>query len=247
MLTATLFDFYGTLVEVPREGARQTIKSWFEIIKTKKDGITLQEAARSATKLWDDYSLGEIQSDRDYVEKFLEKIEIAKNEDLINLLLETWVARGLFVVYPQTNAVINEIKKLGLKIGIISDSPPPWFKKHMTQSGIESLVNATVVSGEVNVKKPDAQIYIKALEKLQSKASEVVFVSDAPSDLMGAHKVGIKELILVSPPVKTYRVGERVKGKFKEKFMEYEELEIRPTVVKNLEEVPNVIRGLLKS
>jgi HAD superfamily hydrolase (TIGR01509 family) len=246
MLRATLFDFYGTLAEVPREGGYQTINNWLEIVRAAGKEITLKEGARIGTQLWEDYSLGRMQSDREYVEKFLDIVGIAKSEDIINKLLETWVARRLFVVYPETTSVIAEIKKMGLKIGVISDSPVPWFKNHIIQAGIEKLVDATVVSGEIGSKKPNPQIYMKALEKLQSEPLETVFISDAPSDLLGAHKVGIERLVLVSPSSKPYRVGEQAKDSFKEKFMELEELKIKPIVVKNLRETPNVIKGFLK-
>lgn|GEM_PF-3346733 len=62
----------------------------------------------------------------------------------------------------------------------------------------------------------------------------------------GNPKKVCERLVLVSPSSRPYRVGEQAKDSLKEKFMELEKLEIKPIVVKNLGETPNVIKGFLK-
>ncbi len=57
-----------------------------------------------------------------------------------------------------------------------------------------------VLSHEVGVLKPDAGIFLQALERTQEPASAVLFVDDQEANVRAARDLGIESLQFVSPP-----------------------------------------------
>lgn len=62
-----------------------------------------------------------------------------------------------------------------------------------------ALFDAIVLSGEVGVMKPDARIYQIALERLEVKAEQAVFIDDFQHNIDGARAVGMHGIHFRSP------------------------------------------------
>ena len=77
---------------------------------------------------------------------------------------------------------------------------------------MSELVDVAVFSATVGLRKPDPRIYNMALEKLEVKASECLYIGDGSShELTGALKVGMHP-VLIRVPYETsedsYRIDE---------------------------------------
>jgi putative hydrolase of the HAD superfamily len=113
------------------------------------------------------------------IDAFIEVfIEDARIEDYVHPLLE-------------------HLKKK-YKLGLISNfAYPKGFWKTLDHFDLTKFFDAIVVSGELGVRKPSPKIFEKALELLNVKASETVFVGDTlKDDIVGARKVGIKTILV---------------------------------------------------
>lgn len=91
------------------------------------------------------------------------------------------------------NDVVDFIKsnKDNYKFAILSASNidlRPWLE----ENGILDLFSLVQITSELNLSKTDPNFYIKALEKLNVKANEALFVDDIQSYLDVASKLGIK-------------------------------------------------------
>ena len=62
----------------------------------------------------------------------------------------------------------------------------------MRHCGLEGLVNAVIVSGDLGIHKPDRRIFEWALTKIEGRAESTLFVGDNPTaDILGASGVGM--------------------------------------------------------
>lgn len=55
----------------------------------------------------------------------------------------------------------------------------------------KSLFDEIVISSEVGITKPDKEIYLHTLQKINSKPEESLFVDDSQTNVDGAINVGI--------------------------------------------------------
>ena len=90
------------------------------------------------------------------------------------------------------------------KLGLISNFAIPecgW--KLLDKFGLKRFFDVTVISGEINQRKPSPKIFQRALKALGIKASKAVFVGDMLDlDVMGPKKVGMKTVFIERRPVK---------------------------------------------
>lgn len=64
------------------------------------------------------------------------------------------------------------------------------------ENGVYDSFDAFVISSLVGTTKPDAKMYLTALEKLNVSPENAVFVDDNPTNCVGAMKVGVHAVLL---------------------------------------------------
>ncbi len=104
------------------------------------------------------------------------------------------VARLPTVVVPDPRVVaaVTRLRASGLRLAVVTNGSSANQRAKLARSGVEGLLDAVVVSGEVGVSKPDPQIFARALEALEVAPGEAVFVGDDPRrDVVGAARVGM--------------------------------------------------------
>jgi len=84
------------------------------------------------------------------------------------------------------------------KLGVVSNlSIPEIVWKLLEKFDLKRFFDVVLVSGAVNRRKPNPEIFEMALTALGVEASEAVFVGDTPSmDIRGAKNVGIKAILI---------------------------------------------------
>jgi len=84
------------------------------------------------------------------------------------------------------------------KLGLVSNFAIPecgW--KLLEKFGLKRFFDVVIISGEINRRKPSAEIFERALKTLGVKASRAVFVGDMLDlDVMGPKKVGMKTVLI---------------------------------------------------
>jgi HAD superfamily hydrolase (TIGR01509 family) len=83
--------------------------------------------------------------------------------------------------------VVRRAKRAGLKTALLSNS---WGNEYLRDDW-DALFDATVISGEVGMRKPDAEIYEYTLGELGCPAAAAVFVDDLKPNVRGAAAVGL--------------------------------------------------------
>jgi len=134
---------------------------------------------------------------RGYVWKdkvYAQLIEEYKLDISVEELLNDYTERFQYFVigFPKYKEVLNEIKKHGYMLGMITNGKDGFQRANIRGLGIENLFDVIVVSEEVGMKKPDKNIFEYALAKLQVSPKEALFIGDnTTNDVEAAINVGM--------------------------------------------------------
>ena len=97
------------------------------------------------------------------------------------------------VIFNETVPLLKELRARGIKTGVITNGPSVLQHTKLNNSGLLPYCDIVVVSGDINVHKPDAQIFKYTADKLGLKAEECLYVGDHPvNDIEGALGAGMK-------------------------------------------------------
>lgn len=113
------------------------------------------------------------------------------------------IARGLATLEREEESVeffdgvretLHELRARGFLLGVITDTATPEKIKmqRFARGGFGDVWSVYVSSCAVGVRKPDPRMYTTALDALNLRADESVFVGHKPRELVGARAVGMK-------------------------------------------------------
>ncbi len=103
---------------------------------------------------------------------------------------------GLFPGVPETLGGLRQEFRLGL----VSDAQWVFSEPEMEITGVKGFFEARLLSSRLGFKKPDARIFLKAMNALRVRPEESVYIGDNPSkDLVGAKNAGMKCVMFRSP------------------------------------------------
>lgn len=88
---------------------------------------------------------------------------------------------------------LAELKRRHSKCGMVTDTyhQPSEKMAWLKRLGIARFFDTVVCSTELGLRKPDARMYLVALERLGSAPAEAAFVGHSRKDLEGARRVGL--------------------------------------------------------
>jgi putative hydrolase of the HAD superfamily len=131
------------------------------------------------------------------VRQLLGEFDIAVTDDELARFLEAehtaWgPARKLATT---SHALLEALRERGLKLGLVSNAfdPPQLLHRDLAELGIAERLDVALFSSEVGRRKPDPEIFRRALDALDVGASEALFVGDTlASDIAGAAALGMR-------------------------------------------------------
>ena len=99
------------------------------------------------------------------------------------------------VIFENSIPLLKELKNRGYLVGVITNGPSYLQNHKMDESGLRPYCDIVVVSGDLGVHKPDAEIFRITAERLGLKCEECVYVGDHPkNDIEGALSSGMKAI-----------------------------------------------------
>jgi putative hydrolase of the HAD superfamily len=226
---AVIFDLFGTLVDVYDPVAYYSVlREMMSILKTPDDDFI---------RLWHDTSEqrtnGVFRTLEENLEHICRELKVPVTKSQINLA--TWVRFDYvaLALTPKQDAieVLSQMKSEGYKIGLISNcsAEPPVI---WPRTPFAPYFDATIFSSTSHLRKPDPGIYQLALDKLDVKACECLYIGDGDSnELEGAESVGMNPVLVNNPDENKYN---SIAAKPKEK-------EWHGPVIISLKEVLNLL------
>lgn len=128
----------------------------------------------------------------------LEAAGVPQEPEVIRELTErttTFLQTGVSL-WEDSVPVMRELRRRGLPVAIVSNCD------HSTRPVVERLglvdeADAVILSFEVGAAKPSPEIYRAALERLDVRAGDAVFVDDQAAYCDGAAALGIQTVLIV--------------------------------------------------
>jgi len=87
---------------------------------------------------------------------------------------------------------VRTARRRGVCTGLLSNS---WGAGRYDRAAFGELFDATVISGEVGIRKPAPEIYALAAKRMQRAPERCVFVDDLPGNLKPASTLGMATVL----------------------------------------------------
>jgi epoxide hydrolase-like predicted phosphatase len=188
-LRALVVDWGGVLTEPLGDAVR----AWAEL-----DGVDFEHYL-TVMREWLGTEQGELAADNPVAALERGEIEVPHFEAqlaarLTEVSAQPVAADGLlqrmfdqFEHAPAMAALVLRAKRAGLTTGLLSNS---WGNEY-PREGWDQMFDAVVISGEVGMRKPEAEIYTHVLDLLGVRPGETVFVDDLRPNVDAAEALGL--------------------------------------------------------
>lgn len=105
---------------------------------------------------------------------------------------------SVFVRSESVRILAAELRRVGLKTGIISDAVEFVSREHMRRGDYDGF-DPVLLSWREGMTKSDVRLFERALDVLQLPADKVLFLDDKKACLESAQKLGIYTILAKSP------------------------------------------------
>jgi|GEM_PF-566111 len=110
------------------------------------------------------------------------------------------IAKGIEAEMVIDTALVGyteKLKKSGFRVVCLSNGSHEWTLQVINEHGLRHLFEEVILSSDLDIVKPDAEIYVQALRKLNIQPSQAVFVDDRKINTDAAEALGIRSLIFM--------------------------------------------------
>ena len=203
-----LLDLYDTLAWTQWPTMRAELEDRF--------GIGQADLLRAFTSTRQARSIGTFGSAEGDLAAVLEAAGVPADEELVRELNQTRMkafAENGVHLWEDSLPTLRELRARGLRTAIVSNCDHST-RPIVDELGLEREADAVVLSFEVGVAKPDPGIYRAALDALDARPEEAVFVDDQAAYCDGAEAIGIRSFLILrddaDPPEGISAPGDRV-------------------------------------
>ena len=207
-VSAIIFDFYGTIF-MPKVSPEYYIEYRVTHLKHKLISLgynfsseRIKDAVINARKICNiirKFSENEVNVYGE-IALMLHILGVKNlNKKLVRDISKTYVRPFLELLVPDKNlkSVLSQIKREGIKIGMISNTMYGWANRFLLKKyDLDKYFDELVFSDEICKIKPSPKIFEYILKRLNVRASETIMVGDEDADIIGARLVGIKPVLI---------------------------------------------------
>jgi HAD superfamily hydrolase (TIGR01509 family) len=98
------------------------------------------------------------------------------------------------MLMPGIREFLAAMQREGIQVGCITNDVAEWSLRQRRRYGLQDSIGPWVVSGEVGVRKPAAEIYERFLAEAGCDAGDCLFVDDTVENLDAAAGLGFRTL-----------------------------------------------------
>jgi len=198
-IDAVIFDFAGVLSTSPGEMMRRVID---------ESGIDIELNIGSFVQI----IMGPLDQEGDHPWHLLERGRIDFDEYVAGIE-PLWRAAGFeaFPTPPRGDAIMSGMAKIpdmidaatvvrsaGYRTAILTNNIKEWGAWRQVWNA-DNLVDVVVDSCEVDMRKPNADIFEHTVSLLGAPVERTLFLDDFPWNIAGAEKVGLQTMHVTDP------------------------------------------------
>jgi len=165
----------------------------------KKFGVNLRFQEKLWFKLYPKIVRGKLKL-KEADELIYQKIGIPKSKVKEWLKKDKEILLKYTKVYKDVKKLIEELKKKGIKVAVLSDTVHPlkWRIELFKKLGIEKgkHYDKIFLSNQIGAEKPEPKAYLTVLNYFKVKPEAALFIGHDKEELEGAKRVGMKILEL---------------------------------------------------
>jgi len=140
----------------------------------------------------------------DVVKDLLEEIGLPVTQDMIDEFLEAVYAPSREIMYtrPETGNFLNELKKAGFRLGIISNTiyPSSLHETDLKRFGFADYFDFGLYSSECEHRKPHQSIFEAGIKKVGAPPESIIYIGDRyDTDVLGAQAAGMRAILKFCP------------------------------------------------
>lgn len=186
-LDTIIFDVGGVLHKNPVEDIKKDLASRFS--------LTIEAVDRA----WTELIPNQLGRGKIIEEKFWNKFkDLTKCKEKIPTNLFFQLINNHFSLISKTLKIAEKLKESGYKLGIVSDNIKP-FVIYAKKRGVFDSFDVTIFSCDVGYRKPEPEIFKIALERLDSKPEDSVFIDDVKEYVEAAKDMGMQGIVFSNP------------------------------------------------
>lgn len=206
MISAIGFDLGDTLIEynnVPLSWSslyKEALIGVLDRIKVNSNQKNIDIGKDILTKYNTRLNPREVEVDSQIIfEEILENWGISKDER-IDVVIKTFFSyfQRKVIVFEDTIKVLESLKKLGIKIGILTDVPYGMTREFVENDICEfsDYVDCLLTSVEVGYRKPNIKGYNLLANKLRTPVENMMYIGNEKKDIIGANDTVITSVLI---------------------------------------------------
>ncbi len=188
-----LFDFGGVIINID-------YNLTLEAMRRYGNGIEFTQAAQAG--LFDELETGQLTPDQ-FRAGLREHYQLTATDEQLDA---AWNAM-LLDVPAERLALIAELRRQGHQTALLSNTNHLHIteinrrlqQQYGLERGIADCLDRVFYSQEVGLRKPGEEIFRHALQQMNWKAEETLFIEDSPQHIETARRLGLHTLFLTPP------------------------------------------------
>jgi len=190
---AVLFDLGGTLIktaEIPHVmkriledcGINRSLEDVSIAWKKVDKGLNFRDLTGLLDEFWVQWNV-----------RILRNLQVnSGTRRLAEFIITRWWDYSDVTLFPDAQTILPLLKEKGLKIGVVTNGLQSDVDEILPKVGLQDFFDVVVVIDTLRKMKPDVEVFHYALQRLETAASEAVFVGDElEADYKGARGAGL--------------------------------------------------------
>jgi putative hydrolase of the HAD superfamily len=103
--------------------------------------------------------------------------------------------RNSLVEKPETLELMRTLQERGTPLYCLSNMPASIYTHLRRRHSFWDVFNGIVISGEVQMMKPEPEVFRHLLEKYNLRPQETVFIDDLLANIQAAEQVGLRTIL----------------------------------------------------
>jgi pyrophosphatase PpaX len=173
--TVILFDLDGTLIDTNN----LILSSFMHTLETHCPGKYTEQDVLAC--------MGEPLLDQ------MRRFDPSQAEEMVKTYHAYNVAKHdeLVASFPHVREVLTQLHEAGVVLAVVSNKRRLVVDMGLKRMGLDHLMSAVVTVDDVKRGKPEPDMILFALDKLQATAEQALMVGDSRYDLMAAERAGV--------------------------------------------------------